>query len=116
MPTARYVDRAVTAGTRYVYAVIAVDDRVPLGNVSLESERVEATAAMLASRRRRGWTLRSRSTGRTATRLRNHMKLFVDTGNLKEIEALAALGILDGATTNPSLMAKEGGDPKRDHP
>ncbi|HEX5107966.1 MAG TPA: fructose-6-phosphate aldolase [Vicinamibacterales bacterium] len=38
------------------------------------------------------------------------MKLFVDTGNLKEIEALAALGILDGVTTNPSLMAKEGGD------
>ena len=35
------------------------------------------------------------------------MKLFVDTGNLKEIEALAALGILDGVTTNPSLMAKE---------
>ena len=38
------------------------------------------------------------------------MKLFVDTGNFKEIEALAALGILDGVTTNPSLMAKEGGD------
>jgi transaldolase len=38
------------------------------------------------------------------------MKLFVDTGNLKEIEALAALGILDGVTTNPSLMAKEPGD------
>ena len=41
------------------------------------------------------------------------MKLFVDTGNLKDVEALAALGILDGATTNPSLMAKEGGDPKQ---
>ena len=38
------------------------------------------------------------------------MKLFVDTGNLKDIEALAALGILDGVTTNPSLMAKESGD------
>jgi transaldolase len=38
------------------------------------------------------------------------MKLFVDTGNLKEIQALAALGILDGVTTNPSLMAKEPGD------
>ncbi len=38
------------------------------------------------------------------------MKLFVDTGNVKEIEALAALGILDGVTTNPSLMAKESGD------
>ena len=38
------------------------------------------------------------------------MKLFVDTGNLKEIEALAAIGILDGVTTNPSLLAKEQGD------
>ena len=38
------------------------------------------------------------------------MKLFVDTGNLKEIEALASLGILDGVTTNPSLLAKESGD------
>jgi transaldolase len=38
------------------------------------------------------------------------MKLFVDTGNVKEIETLAAIGILDGVTTNPSLMAKESGD------
>jgi transaldolase len=38
------------------------------------------------------------------------MKLFVDTGNLKEVEALAQLGILDGVTTNPSLLAKEPGD------
>jgi len=38
------------------------------------------------------------------------MKLFVDTGNLKEIEAHAAIGILDGVTTNPSLLAKESGD------
>jgi transaldolase len=38
------------------------------------------------------------------------MKLFVDTGNVKDIEGLAALGILDGVTTNPSLLAKEGGD------
>ncbi len=41
------------------------------------------------------------------------MKLFVDTGNLKDIEALAAIGILDGVTTNPSLMAKETGDPRQ---
>jgi transaldolase len=38
------------------------------------------------------------------------MKLFVDTGNIKDIETLAALGILDGVTTNPSLLAKEPGD------
>jgi len=36
------------------------------------------------------------------------MKLFVDTGNVKEIEGLAALGIIDGVTTNPSLLAKSG--------
>ena len=41
------------------------------------------------------------------------MKLFVDTGNVKEVEALAALGVIDGATTNPSLMAKAGGDPRQ---
>jgi transaldolase len=41
------------------------------------------------------------------------MKFFVDTGNLKEIEALVPLGIVDGVTTNPSLMAKEGGDPRQ---
>ena len=41
------------------------------------------------------------------------MKLFIDTGNLKEIEALVPLGIIDGITTNPSLMAKEGGDPRQ---
>src|SRR4030095_12783014 len=38
------------------------------------------------------------------------MKLFVDTGSVKDIEALAAIGILDGVTTNPSLLAKEQGD------
>ena len=38
------------------------------------------------------------------------MKLFVDTGSIKDVETLAALGILDGVTTNPSLLAKESGD------
>src|SRR5688500_11992926 len=41
------------------------------------------------------------------------MKLFVDTGNLKDIETLAAIGILDGVTTNPSLLAKEAGDSRQ---
>ena len=35
------------------------------------------------------------------------MKFFIDTANLKQIREAAALGILDGVTTNPSLMAKE---------
>src|SRR5688572_21395623 len=38
------------------------------------------------------------------------MKLFIDSGNLKEVESLVPLGIIDGITTNPSLLAKEGGD------
>ncbi len=36
------------------------------------------------------------------------MKFFIDTANLQEIEEAQALGILDGVTTNPSLMAREG--------
>ncbi len=36
------------------------------------------------------------------------MKFFIDTANLKEIQEAHELGILDGVTTNPSLMAKEG--------
>ncbi|RSK24769.1 fructose-6-phosphate aldolase [Hymenobacter metallilatus] len=36
------------------------------------------------------------------------MKFFIDTANLKEIQEAVELGVLDGVTTNPSLMAKEG--------
>src|SRR5512146_1413860 len=36
------------------------------------------------------------------------MKFFIDTANLNEIREAATLGILDGVTTNPSLIAKEG--------
>lgn len=36
------------------------------------------------------------------------MKFFIDTANLAHIKEAADLGILDGVTTNPSLMAKEG--------
>ncbi len=38
------------------------------------------------------------------------MKFFLDTANLDEIREAASLGVLDGVTTNPSLMAKEDGD------
>ena len=38
------------------------------------------------------------------------MKLFIDSGNIKDIERLVPLGIIDGITTNPSLLAKEPGD------
>jgi transaldolase len=36
------------------------------------------------------------------------MKIFVDTANLKEIREAASFGVLDGVTTNPSLISKEG--------
>lgn len=36
------------------------------------------------------------------------MKFFIDTANLKEIQEAHDMGVLDGVTTNPSLMAKEG--------
>ena len=39
------------------------------------------------------------------------MRLFIDTGSVAEVEEIAAWGILAGATTNPSLLAKEDGDP-----
>ncbi len=38
------------------------------------------------------------------------MKFFIDTANIDEIREAASLGILDGVTTNPSLVSKEGKD------
>ena len=38
------------------------------------------------------------------------MKFFIDTANVNEIKEAAAMGLLDGVTTNPSLVAKEGKD------
>ncbi|MFM1816650.1 MAG: hypothetical protein RLZ98_3345, partial [Pseudomonadota bacterium] len=38
------------------------------------------------------------------------MKFFVDTADVGEIKELAATGLLDGVTTNPSLIAKTGRD------
>ena len=40
------------------------------------------------------------------------MKIFIDTANIAQIEEVDSWGILDGVTTNPTLMAKEGMDPK----
>ncbi len=39
------------------------------------------------------------------------MRLFIDTGSVAEVAEIAAWGVLSGATTNPSLLAKEEGDP-----
>ena len=36
------------------------------------------------------------------------MKFFIDTANLEQIKEAQDLGVLDGVTTNPSLMAKRG--------
>ena len=38
------------------------------------------------------------------------MKLFLDTANQAEVEKAVAMGVISGVTTNPSLVAKEGGD------
>lgn len=43
------------------------------------------------------------------------MKFFIDTANLKEIREAAELGVIDGVTTNPSLVAKEGGVDFKQH-
>lgn len=40
------------------------------------------------------------------------MKIFLDTANLASIKKFNDMGLLDGITTNPSLMSKEGGNPK----
>jgi transaldolase len=40
------------------------------------------------------------------------MKIFLDTASLKEIQDGSALGVVDGVTTNPSLLAKERGEPE----
>jgi len=41
------------------------------------------------------------------------MKIFLDTANLKDIREAASLGVVDGVTTNPTLLAKESGDPEQ---
>jgi transaldolase len=41
------------------------------------------------------------------------MKIFLDTANLQSIKQYNDMGLLDGITTNPSLLAKEGGDPQK---
>ena len=43
------------------------------------------------------------------------MKFFVDTAEVKDIKELADLGLLDGVTTNPSLVAKEGNVDFKEH-
>lgn len=40
------------------------------------------------------------------------MKIFLDTANLESIRRFNDMGLLDGITTNPSLLSKEGGDPR----
>ncbi|MFC1841647.1 transaldolase family protein [Candidatus Dependentiae bacterium] len=41
------------------------------------------------------------------------MKIFLDTANLKDIKYWNETGIVNGVTTNPTLLSKEGGDPKK---
>ncbi len=41
------------------------------------------------------------------------MKIFLDTANLESIKKYNDMGLLDGITTNPTLLSKEGGDPQK---
>ena len=96
-----YRDTTVQPGARYVYAVVAVDKA---GNASPPSTRVEG-----------GRDDARRAADRSVRIFKEEaMKIFIDSGNLKDIEALVPLGIIDGITTNPSLLAKEGGDYRAD--
>jgi len=40
------------------------------------------------------------------------MKLFIDTAHIPDIEEIASWGIIEGATTNPTLLSREEGDPR----
>ncbi|MGD9899796.1 MAG: fructose-6-phosphate aldolase [Calditrichaceae bacterium] len=40
------------------------------------------------------------------------MKFFIDTANIEQIREAASIGVLDGVTTNPTLISREKGDPK----
>ena len=46
----------------------------------------------------------------TSGRYHDSMQLYIDTANLNEIKQAAEMGVLDGVTTNPSLVSKEGVD------
>ena len=65
-----------------------------------------------AGRRRHGRRSKASASSRTGSKVNEvgFMKIFIDSGNIKDIETLAAIGIIDGVTTNPSLLAKEPGD------
>jgi len=41
------------------------------------------------------------------------MKIFLDSANLEQIRRFNGMGLLDGITTNPTLLSKEGGDPQK---
>ena len=41
------------------------------------------------------------------------MKFFIDTANVDEIQEASEYGLLDGVTTNPTLLSKEPGDPEQ---
>ena len=62
---------------------------------------------------KKGYYLKLKKTFLKKTFLDYIMKLYVDSSNLKEIEELCELGLVDGVTTNPSLIAKEKKDFKK---
>ena len=57
----------------------------------------------------------SAKTGESVNTKESLMKFFLDTANLNEIREGVSLGLVDGITTNPSLVAKEGGIDFKQH-
>ena len=85
----------------------AVDDDLRLAE-DLRREPAGADAEPFARRRSGMFTVRD---GHPTPERIASMRLFIDTGSVAEVEEIAAWGVLSGATTNPSLLAKEEGDP-----
>lgn len=52
------------------------------------------------------------ASGRPGGRRRSAMKFFIDTAHIPHIQEAAAQGLVDGVTTNPTLLSKEDGDPR----
>lgn len=96
---------------------IAGDMIHPLARQTLEELATDEGTGLIAHGRLPGvvaakadarYTMRAGSKGRSQGR--PGMKIFIDTANIDEIREAHRWGILDGVTTNPSLIAREGGD------
>ena len=88
------------------FAVTPLLDVLPDAPYDDAALRPRCVPVAVLARPVRGEPVRSAAT----RRLGGRMKFFIDTANLDEIRQAASWGIIDGVTTNPSLIAKEGRD------